>query len=132
MSHRVVTAFEVTSWEQATYDEPAEGPALARATVTKSFSGDLEGTSVAELLLCQPDDQNAGYVASERVTGTLAGRSGAFVMQHGGTIDAGQPEPFGYIVPGSGTGALTGLRGTVRFRHDETGATITIDYTLLE
>jgi hypothetical protein len=96
--------------------------------VRKVFTGDLEATSVADLLTCQAAEDAAGYVASEVVEGTLAGKTGSFVIQHGGTIDGTTTTPFGYIVPGSGTGELAGLRGSAEFRHDENGAILTLDY----
>jgi Protein of unknown function (DUF3224) len=83
---------------------------------------------VAELLTCQAAEDAAGYVASEVVAGTLAGKTGSFVIQHGGTIDGTTTTPFGYIVPGSGTGELVGLRGSAEFRHHGNDAVLTLDY----
>jgi hypothetical protein len=103
-------AFAITGWDQAPYDEPAAGPPLTRATVRKRFAGALDGESVAELLTCG----ELAYMANERVTGTLDGRSGTFVLQHGAWED-GQ---WGFVVPGSGTGELAGLRGSVRMAHE--------------
>jgi hypothetical protein len=117
--------FEITGWDQTPYDEGAPGPELARATVRKRFSGGLEGTSVAELLLAQGPG-GSGYLASERVEGTLAGRSGTFVIQHGGVGDTTGQHAFGHVVPGSGTGELAGLRGEAAFAHDESGARLTL------
>ena len=120
---RSEVTFAITGWDQAAYDEPAEGPVLARATVRKRFSGALEAESVAELLMCG----EVGYVANERVTGTLDGRAGTFVLQHGATLDPdGSAFQFGTIVPGSGTGELTGLRGTARMQHERA----TLEYEL--
>lgn len=129
MTTHATATFEVTSWEDQVYDDPSEGPKLGRATVGKTLRGDVEATSTAELLTCQAADGSAGYVASERVTGRIGDRAGTFVVQHGGTAVAGTPDHnFGHVVPGSGTGQLTGLRGTCEYRHDETGATFTLDY----
>jgi hypothetical protein len=110
--------FEITGWEQDDYDAPADGPSLTRATVRKRFSGALEGESVAELLTCG----QLAYIANERVTGTLDGRAGTFVLQHG-AWEGGQ---WGFVVPGSGTGALAGLRGDARLDHGR----IALDYEL--
>jgi Protein of unknown function (DUF3224) len=117
-------AFEITAWDaDPPYDAPADGPPLARITVRKRFSGALEGESVAELLVCA----EAGYVASERVRGRLDGREGTFVLQHGATDGAGgAPFQFGNVVPGSGTGALAGLRGSVVMEHER----YTLEYEL--
>ena len=107
---KIEATFEITGWEQDDYDAPAEGPPLTRATVRKAFGGALEGESVAELLTCG----ELAYTANERVTGSLDGRSGTFVLQHGAWT-GGQ---WGFVVPGSGTGELAGLRGTVRMEHE--------------
>ena len=128
MTTRSIVSFAITGWDQTPYDEPNDGPALARATVRKTFSGELDATSVAELLLCAPDDAHAGYLGQERVTGNLAGRAGTFVIQHGGIVDGADQRPFGTIVPASATGALRGLRGTVTFMHDADGARVQLDY----
>jgi Protein of unknown function (DUF3224) len=130
MSETTITAtFEITGWDAETYDESAGGPKLARTTVRKTFSGPLTGTSVAELLTAERGD-GRGYVASERVTGTLDGRSGTFVLQHGGVGDATGQHAFGHVVPGTATGALEGLRGTVVYAHDDDGARATLTYIL--
>lgn len=128
MHTKITVTFAITSWEQTPYSEPGATPEMARATVKKTFQGELSATSVAELLLCQVDDDHAAYTGHERVTGTLAEREGTFVIQHGGVVDGPEPRPFGEIVPGSATGALTGLRGNVTFMHDEQGARVQIDY----
>jgi hypothetical protein len=127
-----VASFAIEGWEEAVYDAPAEGSALARATVRKRFTGDLEGTSVAELQMVKArPDSGEGYIATERVTGSLHGRSGTFVIQHGGfTVNGGVTEQFGYIIDQSGTGELAGLRGTGRYQHDENGAVLTLEYEL--
>ncbi|ANS80608.1 hypothetical protein SGUI_3212 [Serinicoccus hydrothermalis] len=112
----VEAAFEILDWQEETYDEPGEGPKLTRVTLTKRYSGEIEGDGVAHLLTTQ-GEAGAGYVASERIVGTLAGRQGSFVIQHGGLADgdleAGTADQstWGSVVPGSGTGDLTGLRG---------------------
>lgn len=127
----ITGAFEVTGWEQTPLDEPAEGPPRSRATVTKTFTGGLDGSSAAEVLVCG----QAAYTAQERIDGRIGERAGTFVIQHGAvTGDAadgeGRPVSTGVVVPGSGTGELAGITGTVTFRHDETGAVFTLDYDL--
>ena len=130
---KAIAGFDVTRWDQEAYDEPADGPHLSRATVEKTFRGDLVATSTAEVLMCQADPADyllgAGYIASERVTGILLGKEGSFVMQHGGLSGGGsEPHTFGRIVPGSGTGALAGLSGSVMITRDEEGThTLTMD-----
>lgn len=132
---RCTASFDVTGWEQAPYAEPDHGPTLARATVRKTFRGGLQGESVAELLMCQADPKDlgagAGYVASERFVGTLDGKSGTFVLQHGGLTGAGAPQTFGNIVPGSGTGELAGLLGTAKISVGTDGKhSLALEYEL--
>ena len=118
--------FDVTGWDQQSYHE-TEGPILSRVTVRKTFKGDLEAESSAELLMCQADPEDyskgAGYVASEHVTGKLNGRSGSFVMQHGAVMgpDVDESSISGRIVPGSGVGELAGLGGTVEITQTKEG-----------
>jgi hypothetical protein len=130
MSQQAIAAFEVTSWVQSTYDEPADMPSLARATVKKTFRGGVEATSTAELLMCQPDDSSGGYIGSERIVGKVGERSGSFVVQHGATQDGETFEIYGRVLPGSGTGELAGIRGTATFRHDANGAVFILDYDI--
>ncbi|MDX1578412.1 MAG: DUF3224 domain-containing protein [Gemmatimonadota bacterium] len=135
MTERATSSFDVTAWNQTPYGESDDGPALSRATVRKRFEGDLTGESTAELLMCQadPDDLSAGagYVASELVTGRLAGREGTFVLQHWGLSEGGSERTGGRVVPGSGTGDLEGLRGEVEIEVDaEGGHTLTLEYEL--
>jgi hypothetical protein len=79
-------------------------------SIDKKFSGDLEATSKGEMLSAMTDVKgSAGYVALERVSGTLHGRNGTFVLQHTGTMTRGAPELSITVVPDSGTGQLVGL-----------------------
>lgn len=103
---------------------PADGPPIGRMTIDKVFAGDLVGTSVGQMLAFRtPVEGSAGYVAMERVEGTLAGRMGAFVLQHSGTMDRGAPTLAVSVVPDSATDGLAGLTGTMDIqvspgRHD--------------
>ncbi|MCS7479780.1 DUF3224 domain-containing protein [Umezawaea endophytica] len=124
MTTQVKATFTITRWDEAAY-ETGE-PKLARVDVGKTFTGPLQGTSTAQLLTCASSDGSAGYVASEQVTGTLDGHTGTFVLQHGATMSPTGPNFFGHVVPGSGTGDLTGLTGTARVEHE----LITLDYDL--
>jgi hypothetical protein len=122
--------FEITRWEAVPDGPTGAVEGVAGVRVEKTFTGDLTGTSVARLLACSEEGrEGAGYIAMERVTGTLAGRTGTVVVQHGGLVgDGPTPSQFGDIVPGSATGELAGLLGTWRFQHDEAGAVVTIDW----
>jgi hypothetical protein len=88
------------------------GPAkLARASIRRTYSGDVTGESTAEAIVCQTGPARMAYVGVDRFEGTVLGRKGRFVFQHGGIIENGKFVPFGYIVPGSGTDELAGIRG---------------------
>ena len=91
----------------------SDGVSLGRMSLSKRFEGDLVATGQGEMLTAlTPTQGSAGYVAIERVSGTLHGRSGSFVFQHTGTMDRGAQHLSITVVPGSGTGALAGLSGT--------------------
>jgi hypothetical protein len=95
-----------------TPDGKFEDATLGRMTSEKQFHGDLEGTSKGQMLSAATEVKgSAGYVAIERVTGTLHGRSGSFVLQHTGTLTRGVPQLSVTVVPDSGTGHLVGLSG---------------------
>ena len=131
-----VAAFQVTRWDQSpSGEDDGSPPHLSRAIVGKRFTGDLEGESTAELLMCQADPKDlaagAGYVASEQVIGRLAGRAGSFVLQHWGVSDADEQRTGGYVVPGSGTDELVGLSGEVEITvAPDGGHTLTLRYAL--
>jgi hypothetical protein len=93
-------------------EDKATGSTLARMSIDKQFHGDLEATSEGEMLSAVTDVKgSAGYVAIERVTGTLQGRTGSFVLQHTGTMTRGAPQLSVTVVPDSGAGQLVGLTG---------------------
>lgn len=124
-----IVTFEIVAWDETWSGELAEGWAVARATVRKKLAGVLDATSVAEVSTTAQGTGRA-YSALERVEGTLDGRAGSFLLQHGGAGDETGQEAFGHVVPGTGTGELAGLRGTVVFAHDEAGARITFTWTI--
>ncbi|WP_329842182.1 DUF3224 domain-containing protein [Stenotrophomonas sepilia] len=100
-----------------------DGP-IAVMSINKTFAGDLRGSSVGQMLAFRTAVQgSAGYVAMERVTATLAGRHGAFTLQHNGLMTRGTPQLSVVVVPDSGSGGLLGLVGTLEItisegRHD--------------
>ena len=95
-------------------DDHATAAGLGRMSIDKQFHGDLEASSQGQMMSAMTGVKgSAGYVALERVTGTLAGRKGSFVLQHSGTMDRGTPTLSVSIVPDSGTDELTGLTGTL-------------------
>ncbi|MDH3733780.1 MAG: DUF3224 domain-containing protein [Gemmatimonadota bacterium] len=95
---------------------PLEGPSgergVAQMSIEKTFAGDLEGSSVGEMLAFRSAvEGSAGYVAVELVTGTLKGRTGTFVLQHSSTLHRGAQNQSIIVTPDSGTGELEGLAG---------------------
>lgn len=104
--------FDVKITPQKPDSEVAEDAKIGRMTIDKQFHGDLEATSKGEMLATQTEvEGSAGYVAMERVTGTLHGREGTFVLQHSATMNRGVPDLSIAVVPDSGTGELKGLIG---------------------
>lgn len=94
--------------------QPAEGTAPdvpGRMTLAKTFHGGIEGTGEGEMLATMGPEQSGAYAALERVRGTLDGRAGTFALIHRGIMDKGAQELLITVVPGSGTGELTGLTG---------------------
>jgi Protein of unknown function (DUF3224) len=86
----------------------------ARMSIDKQFSGELQAVSQGEMLSAMTAVKgSAGYVAIERVTGTLHGKSGSFVLQHTGVMNRGAPQLTVNVVPDSGTGQLVGLKGSM-------------------
>jgi hypothetical protein len=125
------STFIIDSWDEQAYDEQ-EGAKLSRTRVTKTFHGDLEGTSTAELLMALASAEGGmAYVGFERITGSLHGRSGSFVLHHTATGSAATgPSATWSIVPGTGTSALAGITGTGIIRHPDGSHEFTLDYTL--
>jgi hypothetical protein len=119
----------VSKYEPVAYEQPADGLALSRIHVEESFAGDIEGDGVVEFLQAAGMDGSASFVGIERVTGTMAGRAGAFLLQDAGTVDNNVVEGEWFVVPGSGTEGLVGLRGTGGFRANlGEGAQVHLDY----
>jgi hypothetical protein len=116
------------------YDEEAygkaEGAELSRVHISRTFSGDLEGESTAELLIAKSEG-GGGYVGHDQITGTLNGKAGTFVIQHGGILSPDGVTNTGTIVPGTGTGELEGITGEGTLLADEDGNhTLTLEYEL--
>lgn len=110
---------------------PAAPGGAAQHSLDKRFSGDLAGTSRGVMLSAgDPAKGIAGYVAMEVVAATLAGRNGGFALQHNGTMAAGGQQLNIVIVPGSGTGALAGISGTMVIRIENRQHFYTLRYEL--
>src|SRR5580693_4558762 len=124
--------FEVKLIPQPPEDK-AEGSTLGRMSIDKQFHGDLEGASKGQMLSAMTDVKgSAGYVAIERVTGKLNGRSGSFVLQHNATMTRGAPYLNIVVVPDSGTEELAGLRGAMRIAIDKGNHSYEFEYDLTD
>jgi hypothetical protein len=108
MSNRATGTFEVKLIPQEGADA-----AVGRMSIDKQFQGDLVGTSKGQMLMASSSSVqgSAGYVAIEKVTGTLNGRQGSFYLQHSGTMTRGAGELAITVIPDTGTDQLVGLRG---------------------
>ena len=123
--------FEVKMMPQAAAD--GEDAPVGRYSLDKQFGGDLVATSKGEMLAVgTPVEGSAGYVAMERVKGTLNGRSGSFALQHTGTMNRGAPELSVAVVPDSGTDQLVGLSGTMTIKIDAGKHFYEFEYNLAE
>jgi len=105
--------FDVKITPQPAQDDVGD-PAIGRMALDKEFHGDLQARSKGQMLALRTGvEGSAGYVAIERVTGSLAGRTGSFALQHSGTMRRGTPTLLLHVIPDSGTGQLAGLDGTM-------------------
>lgn len=111
--------------------DDATDPTLGRMKLEKQLHGDLEATGRGEMLTAGSDvPGSAGYVAIERVTGTLMGRNGSFALQHLGTMNRGAGQISITVVPDTGTGELVGIAGTLTITVVEKQHFYGFDYTL--
>ena len=103
--------FAIKQWDEKPYSEGQDLPRLTRASVTKAFTGDIEGEGQVEYLMMYRSDGSATFVGLERVVGRIGGKTGTFVLQRTGVFEGGQATESFAIIPGSGTEELRGLRG---------------------
>jgi hypothetical protein len=123
MSQRATGSFDVKVTPQKPDTQVARAANLSRLTIDKRFHGDLEGISKGEMLALQSEVKgSAGYVALERVTAKLKGRSGSFVLQHSATMNRGESSSEISVVPDSATGELRGLSGRMNISVGADGA----------
>ena len=122
MTTTVNTNFRIRGWDETPYDESKDGPNLSRASVKRTFAGDLQAESTTEYLMMHRQDGSASFVGLERVVGKLLGRLGSFVLQHRGVFESGTATTNWSVLAGSETGELSGIRGegTYSVDHEET------------
>ena len=131
MSTHAAGTFEIESWDEKPY-EMREGTLLTRTRLTKTFSGDVEGESIAELLMAYGSEEgSAAYVGLERVTGRVHSRFGSFVLWHNAAMERGEGKSSLDVVAEPGTGELRALRGEARICVEPGGGhSFTLDYDL--
>ncbi|MEA2447419.1 MAG: hypothetical protein QOK47_1056 [Actinomycetota bacterium] len=129
MATRAEGKFEVTGWDEETYEELAGDAKLSKARIEQEFHGDIEATGVWESVMCYCEDGTASYTGIERVVGKLGDRSGSFVLLTNGEFSDGEAKTTWEVIPGSATDDLKGLtgKGTSVAPPGSTG-TFTLDY----
>jgi hypothetical protein len=129
MRKEAKATFGIKSWDEKTYSEIEGAPKLTRVSATKSYQGDVEGEGKLEYLMMYRSAGSASFMGLERITGSIGGRSGSFVLQHSGTFEDGVAKVTLSVVPGSGTGDLRGMKGDGGFSvgHQPPYA-MTLDY----
>lgn len=121
----LIARFQITNWEE-TQLPGVDGDWANGARMAKTFTEGIEGASEGLFITSGQEEGQRAYMATERITGTLPdGRSGSFVVQHGG-LEANPGSWFGYIVYGTGSGDLAGVAGSAVISHDDKGAYFTI------
>jgi len=126
---RAIGTYENDAADELPFDDAPDDASLKRATVRRHYKGDIVGSSIAHVSIYRATPDRLGYVAVDQFAGVLAGRKGGFAFQHGGSIDRGVLRPFGYIVPGSGTGELAGIAGDIEIAFVPPAThTITLTY----
>ena len=103
--------FTIKNWDEKPYSERHDLPKLTRAAVTKTFTGDITGEGHVEYLMMYRTDGSATFVGLEQVVGDVAGKAGSFVLQRTGIFENGIAKESYFVIPGSATGELGGLRG---------------------
>ena len=103
--------FTIKTWDKKPYSEGQDLPKLTRAAVTRTFTGDITGEGHVEYLMMYRGDGSATFVGLERVVGNVAGKAGSFVLQRTGVFENEMAKESYFVISGSGTGELRGLRG---------------------
>jgi hypothetical protein len=111
MKQNANARFAITKWDEKPYSEGADLPKLTRASVAKTFTGDIDGEGHVEYLMMYRSDGSATFVGLERIDGRIGDKTGSFVLQRTGAFEGGQAKETYSVVPGSATGDLRGLAG---------------------
>jgi hypothetical protein len=111
MKQNASARFAIKTWDEKPYSEGPDLPKLTHASVTKTFTGDIEGEGQVEYLMMYRSDGSATFVGLERIDGRIGDKTGSFVLQRTGAFEGGLAKETYSVVPGSATGDLRGLAG---------------------
>lgn len=132
MSSQIKCTFKIDSWNEESFSKSEDGPKLNRASVTQSYSGSLEAKSTLEYLTTTFSDEVSDFIGIEEIVGELEGKKGSFLLDHKGTHENGVAKSSFEIIPNSGSGELSGIRGNGSFEASHESAELTLDYSLNE
>jgi len=127
MATKGTGTYQVTGWDEQPYDEQDGVAKTTVASIDNTFTGVIEGSGHSRTIMVYPSEASANFVGLQRVTGSIGGRKGSFVLQASGDWVGGTARAQWSVVPDSGTGELEGLTGTGGYVSGENGA---CDYTL--
>jgi uncharacterized protein DUF3224 len=111
MKQTASARFAIKNWDERAYSEGEDLPKLTRASVTKTFTGDIEGEGQVAYLMMYHSDGSTTFLGLERVNARIGAKSGTFVLQRIGVFEGGQAKESYSVIPGSATGQLRGLWG---------------------
>lgn len=111
MKTKANARFAIENWDEKPYSEGQDRPKLTRASVTKTYTGDIEGEAQVEYLMMYRSDGSASFVGLEQVVGRIGANTGSFVLQRSGRFEGGQAHESYSVIAGSATGDLHGLLG---------------------
>jgi hypothetical protein len=129
MQAHLSATFEVKGWEESPFDELVDLPKLTRALVTKTYSGEIEGSSTTEWLMAYSENGSATFVGLERITGQVGERDGTLVLQHVGSYADGAAKAKLVVIEGANSGSLKSATGDGNFLADPSGS-VTLDLML--
>lgn len=126
MSSHIKCTFKIESWDETQISKAEKGPKVTRANVTQSYSVQLEAKSTIQYLMTTFEDGTSSFIGIEEVIGKLEGKSGSFLLDHKGSHQDGIAKSSFKIIPNSGTGALSGIKGSGDYEatHEKTEMTL--------
>jgi hypothetical protein len=130
MATKGTGTFQVKSWDEKPADDFG-GVKLTRARVKQSYEGDFKGDGTVEYLMTYGEGGAATFVGFERVVGSVGGKSGSFILQHGGVFENDTAKSSFEVVSGSGTEGMKGIRGKGNYVAGHAGATFTFEFNFV-